>query len=116
MPYRAEKMKLPPELDRRRKLSNEQKDEIRHKYNTGAYSLNGLAKEYSVSKKTVMLIVNPESKRKNDQRIKDHWRDYVPSREQHNAIIREHRAYKAHLYAEGKITEGETNESTNNTD
>lgn len=94
MPYKAEKKRLPPELDRRRKLSDEQKDEIKHKYSTGSYSLNGLAKEYNVSKKTVLLIVNPESKRKNDNRIKDHWRDYVPSKEERNAIMREHRAYK----------------------
>lgn len=94
MPYKAEKKRLPPELDRRRKSSDEQKDEIVHKYSTGLYSLNGLAKEYNVSKKTVLLIVNPESKRKNDNRIKDHWRDYVPSKEERNAIMREHRAYK----------------------
>lgn len=94
MPYKAESKRLPPELDRRRKLSDEQKDEISHKYATGAYSLNGLAKEYRVSKKTVLLIVNPESKRKSDERIKDHWRDYVPSKEERNAIMREHRAYK----------------------
>lgn len=94
MPYKAEKKRLPPELDRRRKLSDEQKDEIKHKYSTGFYSLNGLAKEYNVSKKTVLLIVNPESKRKNDERIKEHWRDYSPSKEERNAIMREHRAYK----------------------
>lgn len=94
MPYKAEKQKLPPELDRRRKLSDVQKDEIKHKYSTGSYSLNGLAKEYNVSKKTVLLTVNPESKRKNDERIKDHWRDYTPSKEERNAIMREHRAYK----------------------
>lgn len=94
MPYKTEKQKLPPELDRRRKLSDEQKDEIRHKYSTGLYSLNKLADEYNVSKKTVLLIVNPESKRKNDNRIKDHWRDYVPSKEERNAIMREYRAYK----------------------
>lgn len=103
MPYKSEKLKLPPELDRRRKLSDEQKDEIRHKYSTGAYSLNGLAKEYSVSKKTILLIVNPESKRKNDQRIKEHWKEYVPSKAEHNAIAREHRSYKQKLYKEGEI-------------
>lgn len=94
MPYKAEKMKLPPELDRRRKLSDEQKDEIRHKYSTGLYSLNQLAKEYDVCKKTVLLIVNPESKRKSDERIKEHWKDYVPTKEERNATMREHRAYK----------------------
>ena len=94
MPYKTEKLKLPQELDRRRKLNDEQKDEIRHKYSTGLYSLNGLAKEYGVSKKLVLLIVNPESKRKNDERIRNHWRDYAPTREERNAIQREHRAYK----------------------
>lgn len=94
MPYKAEKMKLPPELDRRRKLSDEQKDEIRHKYSTGLYSLNQLAKEYDVCKKTVLLIVSPESKRKSDERIKEHWKDYVPTKEERNATMREHRAYK----------------------
>ncbi len=97
MPYKAEKKRLPPELDRRRKLNDVQKDEIKHKYSTGFYSLNGLAKEYNVSKKTVLLIVNPESKRKNDERIKEHWRDYVPTKEERNAIMREHRAYKHNI-------------------
>lgn len=97
MPYKAEKIKLPPELDRRRKLSDEQRDEIKHKYETGLYSLNGLAKEYGVSKKLILLIVNPESKRKNDERIKEHWRDYVPTKEERNAIMREHRAYKHNI-------------------
>ena len=94
MPYKTEKQKLPPELDRRRKLNDEQKDEIKHKCSTGSYSLNGLAKEYNVSKKTVLLIVNPESKRKNDERIKEHWKDYVPTKEERNATMRKHRAYK----------------------
>lgn len=100
MPYKSEKQKIPPELDRRRKLNDTQKDEIKHKYSTGLYSLNGLAKEYNVSKKTVLLIVNPESKRKNDERIKEHWRDYVPTKEERNAIMREHRAYKHRVLKE----------------
>ncbi len=62
MPYKSEKIKLPESLDRRRKLSNEQKEKIKHKYATGSYSLQKLANEYMVSKKTILLIVNPESK------------------------------------------------------
>ncbi len=94
MPYKAEKMKLPPELDRRRKLNDEQKEEIKHKYASGLYSYNQLAKEYGVSKKLILITVNPESKRKNDERIKEHWCDYRPNKEEWNAIMREHRAYK----------------------
>ena len=94
MPYKTEKMKLPPELDRRRKISNEQREEIKHKYSTGLYSLNGLAKEYGVSKKSILLIVNSNSKQKNDVRIKEHWRDYKPDKAEWATIMREHRAYK----------------------
>ena len=46
MPFKSEKIKLPQEYDRRRKLTDDQKDEIRHKHSTGFYSLNNLAKEY----------------------------------------------------------------------
>lgn len=103
MPFKAEKIKLPQEYDRRRKLMDEQKEVIKHKYSTGLYSLNNLAKEYKVSKKTILLIVNPESKRKSDERIKEHWRDYLPTKEERNKIMNEHRQYKQKLHREGKI-------------
>ena len=103
MPFKSEKIKLPQEYDRRRKLTDEQKDEIKHKYSTGLYSLNNLATEYKVSKKTILLIVNPESKRKNDERIKDHWKDYQPTTEERDKIMNEHRRYKQKLYKDGKI-------------
>lgn len=107
MPYTSERIKLPPEYDRRRKLSDEQKDEIKHKYETGFYSLNNLAKEYGVSKKLILITVNPESKRKNDQRAKEHWRDYTPSKEENARIKREHRHYKQGLYLLGAIKKEE---------
>ena len=103
MPYKSESIKLPREYDRRRKLMGEQKETIKHKYSTGLYSLNNLAKEYKVSKKTILLIVNPESKRKSDERIKEHWRDYQLTKEERNKIANEHRRYKQKLYREGKI-------------
>ena len=63
--------------DRRVKLTSEKKKEILRKYQTGTYSLRGLAREYNVSHKTIALIVNPETKAKNDQYIKDHWMFYA---------------------------------------
>lgn len=103
MPYISEKIRLPEQYDRRRKLTETQKKEIKTKYETGFYSLNSLANEYSVSKKTILLIVNPESKRKNDQRIKDHWKDYQETKEERAETIRKHRHYKNELYKSGKI-------------
>lgn len=105
MPEKVDKINLPENLDRRRKLTDAQKDEIRHKYETGFYSLNGLAKEYEVSKKTILLIVNPDSKRKSDDRIKEHWKDYQPSKQERARIMREHRNYKKQLLKSGMIAE-----------
>ena len=103
MPFKSETMPLPQEYDRRRKLSEEQKDEIRHKYSTGMYSLKMLAEEYHVSIQLIHITVNPEAKRKNDERTKEHWRDYVPSKSERAAIMREHRKYKRDLYLSGKL-------------
>ena len=105
MPFKSEKIKLPEECDRRRKLTSDQKAEIERKYKTGYHSLRNLAKEYGVSSKTILLIVNPESKKKSDARIKAHWKDYVQPKEERNKTMREHRRYKQDLYLEGKLKE-----------
>lgn len=103
MPSKVDKFTVGEEYDRRRKLTDEQRDEIIRKYATGEYSYNKLAKEYNVSKKLIMLIINPESKKRNDERIKAHWKDYVGTKEERAKIAREHRAYKKQLLDEGKI-------------
>ena len=103
MPYISESIKLPEEYDRRRKLSEAQKGEIREMYATGQYSLQKLADAYGVSKKLILITVNPESKRKSDERMREHWRDYVQSRKERAAAVKNHRRYKQKLYEEGKI-------------
>ena len=70
MPSVVDKYKLPLKLDRRRKLTLEDEEMIRHLYKSGDFSLNQLAKQFKVSKKLILLKVNPESKRKNDLQIK----------------------------------------------
>ena len=62
-----------------------------------------LAKQFGVSRKTIQLIVNPEIKRKQDERIKKHWKDYRPTKEERAAIMREHRKYKQQLYLNKEI-------------
>ena len=104
MPFRSEKIRLPETLDRRVKLTTVQKSEILHRYLAGGCSLRSLGAEYGVSHKTVLLIVNTESKARNDRRIKEHWRDYVESRDKHAATVREHRRYKQDLLLRGEIS------------
>ena len=82
MPYAHEvnHIKLVGLQDRRRKLTDEQKAEIIRLRDEG-WSLMKLAKEFEVSKKLILLIVNPESKAKNDKYIKDNWRKFKKTKE-----------------------------------
>lgn len=101
--YKLDKIKLTEQQDRRKKLSQNDKIEIDNLYhNVGGYSLNDLAKKYNVSKKSILLIVNKESKLKNDLRIKNNWKKYY-NKEKHNLAVKNTRKYKNELIEKGEI-------------
>lgn len=103
MPYKSEKIKLPSTKDRRRKLTDDQKEQIRKIYETGVCGTRPLAKQFGVSRSTIQAIVNPQRAEAVKQRRKEHWRDYRPSKEEWAKIIREHRHYKQELYLKGEL-------------
>ena len=103
MASKWQNIRLSEQQDRRIKLTSEKKIEILRKYQTGTYSLRKLAREYNVSLKTILLIVNEESKAKNDEYIKNHWMNYKQDREERAKTIRKVREYKRRLYQEGKL-------------
>ena len=103
MPYKSEKIKLSPNQDRRRRLTDEQKEEIKKLYATGLIGQRPLAKQFGVSRSLIQIIVNPEIAEKKKQRIKEHWRDYRPSKEEWAKTIREYRHYKQELYLKGEL-------------
>ena len=103
MPYKSEKIKLKGMQDRRKRLTDEQRKEIEELYGTGGYSLNGLAKMYDVSKKTILLIVNKESAEKAKEYRKEHWREWKRVGEERNEAMRKYRKYKQTLYEDGKL-------------
>ena len=105
MPYKSEKIKLKGLQDRRRKLTDEQREEIKNLYGTGCYSLNDLAKKFNVSKKSILLIVNKESEEKAKQYRKEHWKEWQGTMEEHREAIKKTRHYKHKLYKEGKLKE-----------
>lgn len=109
MPYRSERIPLPRELDRRVKLSEEQKDEIRHKYETGLYSQRQLANEYGVSRRLIVFVVHPERYERAKKITAQHHREgrYDTSKEEHARIVREHRRYKQRLYIAGNLKDDE---------
>ena len=103
MPYKSEKIKIQNTMyDRRRKLTEEQKELIKSIYLTGVCGTRPLAKQFGVSRSTIQVIVNPNIAESKRQRIKEHWRDYS-DREKLTKATRELRRYKQRLYLENKI-------------
>ena len=109
MPYKSEKIKLKGLQDRRKRLTDEQRIEIRSLYGTGFYSLNDLAKRFNVSKKTILLIVNKESEERAKQYRKEHWKEWQRTGKEHNEAIKNTRKYKYELYKNGKLKEENNN-------
>ena len=107
MPYKSEKIKLKGLQDRRKRLTDEQRKEIEELYKTGRYSLNDLAKQFNVSKKSILLIVNKESAERAKQYRKDHWREWQRHGEEWNETVKKTRKYKHQLYKDGKLKEEE---------
>lgn len=93
---------IPYEYDRRRKLKEGDTDVIQHKYKLGQ-SIKSLAKEYSVSRRLIQIVVKPEVKQQIYERQKEHWRDYAPTKEERAKKAKEHRRYIKQLKQEGKI-------------
>lgn len=104
MPYTHETnhIKLVGFQDRRRKLTDEQKAEIVRLRDEG-WSLMKLAKQFEVSKKLILLIVNPESKAKNDKYIKDTWREFQQTKEERNEAIKKTRHHRQELFLKGEL-------------
>lgn len=103
MPYKSAKLKLSETQDRRRKLTDDQKEEIKRIYKSGVCGTRPLAKKFNVSRKTIQLIVNPAIKQRQHDYVANHWRDYRPSKEEWAETQREHRHYKQELYLKGEL-------------
>lgn len=103
MPYKSSTIKLAPTQDRRRKLTDEQKEEIKRIYKSGVCGTRPLAKQFGVSRSAIQVIVNPNIAERKRQYTKEHWRNYRPTKEEWAATIREHRHYKQELYVKGEL-------------
>ena len=88
--------------DRRRKLTDEQKAEIILLREDG-WSMRKLAKKFEVSAQSILFIVNPESKAKNDKYIKDNWRKFQKAKEKNAEAVRKTRLYKQELFLKGEL-------------
>ena len=103
MPYKSEKLKLSETQDRRRKLTDDQKEEIKRIYESGVCGTRPLAKQFGVSRSTIQVIVNPAIKQRRHDYIANNWRKYRPTKEEWAETMKEHRRYKQELYLKGEL-------------
>jgi len=91
------------QFDRRRKLTDEQKEEIKLLYSTGNYSQQRLAIKFGVGHDTIHRIVNPDAERRRKEYSVKHWRKYRPTPEKNKMAIMKHLKYKQSLIDNGNI-------------
>lgn len=96
MPYAFEtkKIKMPKNLDRRIKLTDDDKERIKIRHNEGE-SIHGLSRAYNVNRRLIQFVLFPERLELNKQlRAKrGGWKQYY-NKEYNTKAIREHRQYK----------------------
>ena len=106
MPYKSEKIIIAgTQYDRRRKLTEDQKETIKWLREEEQLSYNKLAQMFNVSKRLIIFICKPELMEKNRERLKKLKKEgrYKVSKEEWAETMREHRRYKQNLYIENKI-------------
>lgn len=102
MPYKCEKKIIPAGKDRRRKLTDAEKADIRR--NSRGLSQRALAAEYDVSRRTIQFIQNPEALAENLKRREERGgsKQYYNTEDQ-AIYMRGHRRYKKMLDDQGVL-------------
>jgi hypothetical protein len=101
MPYKSEKIKLPRELDRRVKITEEDKEDMKRLHSENI-PIREIARRYEAkcSRRLIQFVLFPE--RSHASNYPGHWKKYY-DKERNTKAIRENRAYKQTLYVKGKI-------------
>lgn len=106
MPYKSEKIKIAgTSLDRRRKLTEDQKEYIRWLREEEKLSQRQLAAMFGVSRRLITFILDPDKEKRNKARAKQLRAEgrYKYAKEEWAETMREHRHYKEKLHKDGKI-------------
>lgn len=108
MPYKSEKIKIAgTKHDRRRKLTEDQKQYIRWLREEEKLSQRKLAAMFGVSRRLITFILDPDKEKSNKARLKESKAKgkYKYTKEKWAATMKEHRHYKQKLFCDGKIKE-----------
>lgn len=106
MPYKFEysKLKIPKELDKRIKLDDDERKEIKKLY--GKISQRKLAKMFRVSRRLIIFIGDPEKYQRNKEaRAERGGSMQYYDKAKHTARIRKFRERKKELYDLNKLGE-----------
>lgn len=102
--FETEHLKLSKEDDKRVKLNDEEKKEIKKLYDTGMFSQRKLAKMYGVSRRSIQFIIDPEKLKENHKKFSERQKDgRYYNKERHREYIKKYRERKKQLYNEGKL-------------
>jgi transposase-like protein len=91
--------------DRRRKLTDEQRAEIKHIRLESGESYRAIARRFGVSRSLVAIICDDERVKAVHDRMAAHWREYRMTKEERRRRMRELRKRKYTLYKAGMLGE-----------
>lgn len=106
MPYKHRTKLIPPQYDRRRKMTETDKVKALLMYHIDGESIRGIARKFKVDKRTIQFLLFPERLKKNreDREARGGWRQYY-DRKANTDTAREHRRYKQKLMKAGVLQE-----------
>lgn len=105
MPYKFDKTPINnPKNDKRVKLNDKDRENIRKEYAEGFVSQNDLAKKYKVSKRLIQFVLNPKKQEKAKQQFAERQKDgRYYDKEKHREYMKNHREHKKDLYSRGLL-------------
>lgn len=97
-----------PKLDKRVKLTDEDRESIRREYECGNISINALGRKYNVNKRLIQFILFPERAEKSKKDFAERQKDgRYYDKDKHRESIKKHRHYKKSLHEDGLLSVGE---------
>lgn len=106
MPYKFEykHLKMKKEDDKRIKLTDDDKEEIRKLYSKGMFSQRKLAEIFNVSRRTIQFVLNPEKLKESYKQRAERGKDgRYYNKEKQKEYMQRYRHQKKKLCDEGKL-------------
>lgn len=107
MPRKSDKMTIKDEsLDKRFKLNQQQKEDIKIEYASGLISQRDLAEKYNVSRRTIQFILDPDKLKRNQEQFRERQKEgRYYDKEKHRNYMKQHREHKKELYKNNLLSE-----------